>query len=254
MIRFQNVALGSDFARDGSAVVRRVVSAVEVANMHAIFCSLVPESSSYPGGLFEITGAAMSHPALGEIARDRRFGALAAAALGAIRIQHLQDSLLYKPAAAGGVVEWHQDHTYVGFLVPARVVALRIALEPETEDSGCMRVVDGSHAWGPIDPVRALTETSVASLVPALSAAQREALDHARPLVLAPGDVSIHHCLTLHGSGPNRADTARRTIILRMFDGACRLERSRLPPGAEAYFPCDGEHLSSARFPIVHGE
>jgi phytanoyl-CoA dioxygenase PhyH len=241
-----------DFERDGSIVVRGVVSSSELAAMAEVFSSLIPDSPHYPRGLFEITGAAQAHPALGAIARDPRFGELAAHALGARRIQHLQDSLLYKCAAGDGIVEWHRDHTYVGFLVPARVVALRIALTHDTELSGCMHVVDGSHAWGPIDTVRALSETSVASIVPSLSPAQRDALATSRALELEPGDVSIHHCLTLHGSGPNRSDTARRTIILRMFDADCRLDRSRLPPGAEAYFPCDADdRLSPERFPIV---
>ena len=61
-----------------------------------------------------------------------------------------------------------------------------------------------------------------------------------RPCI-APGDVSIHHCLTLHGSGPNRSGRPRRTIILPMFDSDCRLDAARLPKGAEHYFPTDGD-------------
>ena len=145
------------FDRDGSIVVRGVVPRDEIAGMAAMFSTLIPDSPHYPGGLFEITGAAQSHERLAAIARDRRFGELAARALGARHVQHLQDSLLYK--CAGGVVEWHRDHTYVGFLVPARVVALRIALTHETDASGCLRVVDGSHTWGPIDVVRPMAFT-----------------------------------------------------------------------------------------------
>ena len=244
--------LGADFERDGFVVVRGVVPAGELVAMRALHAALIPDHAPAPAGLLEITGAAQANPGLAAIARDRRFGALAARALGAPIVQHLQDSLLYKPARQGAVVEWHQDHTYVGFLVPARIVALRIALAPETEASGCMRVVPGSHSWGPIDAVRALSDTSVASLLPALSPMQRDALSRTQAIELAPGDVSIHHCLTLHGSGPNLSDIARRTIILRMFDADCRLDRARLPPGADAYFPStDDDHLSPDRFPIV---
>src|SRR5512138_1117415 len=244
--------LAEQFQRDGWVVVRGVVTRDEVAAMAAAFAALIPDSPHYPSGLFEITGAAQTHAPLAAIARDPRFGELAARALGALRIQHLQDSLLYKCAGGVGVVEWHRDHTYVGFLVPARVISLRIALTRETEASGCMRVVDGSHTWGPRDTVRALSETSVASLVPALSPSERDALATARPLELEPGDVSIHHCLTVHGSGTNVTETARRTIILRMFDADCRLDRTRLPHGADVYFPCGaGDRLATERFPIV---
>lgn len=30
---------------------------------------------------------------------------------------------------------------------------------------------------------------------------------------LKAGDIEIHHCLTLHGSGPNRCGLPRRTIV-----------------------------------------
>ncbi len=247
-----------DFARDGWAVVRGVVPADELAAMAAVFAAAIPDGEHYPrrddGVLCEVTGLAGRYPPLAAIARDPRFGALVARALDASRIQLLQDSLLYKPARDGGSVAWHQDHTYVGFVVPARVVSLRIALLPEDEGNGCMRVVDGSHHWGPVGAQRALTETQVDSLLPALTDAQRSSLAAARPLELAPGDISIHHCLTLHGSGPNRSAQPRRTIILRMFDAACRLDPTRLPPGGEAYFPTDADgHLADSAFPVVAG-
>lgn len=244
----------TNFERNGWTVARNVLAADEVARMHDVFTTLIPEVT-YPRGpdgvVWEVTGASRAHAPLDAFARDPRFGALVANALGASRVQLLQDSLLYKPAHDGGPVEWHQDHTYVGYLTPPRVVSLRIALLPEDTHNGCMRVVDGSHAWGPVGDVRALRESRVDSIAAGLSDMQRAALAAARSLELAAGDISIHHCLTLHGSAPNHSGRARRTIILRMFDGACELDRSRLPPGAEQYFPTLGNHLAPSAFPIV---
>jgi ectoine hydroxylase-related dioxygenase (phytanoyl-CoA dioxygenase family) len=242
-----------DFERDGAVIVRGVVDPAELAAMHDAFATLIPEGA-YPGGVREITGAARAWDPLKRIARDPRFGAIAAEMLGAARVQLLQDSLLYKPAHDGGPVEWHQDHTYVGFLVPARVVSLRIALFAEDASNGCMEVVDGSHRWGPIGESRALRDASVASLAPALDPERRAELDRPRALVLAAGDVSVHHCLTLHRSGVNHSARPRRTIILRMFDAECRLDATRLPEGASAHFPTDGDgHLVASAFPITHG-
>ena len=211
----------------------------------------------YPAGpdgiVREVTGLAR-YPQVAHVATNRRFGALVAEALGAERVQLLQDSWLYKPPHDGGTVELHQDRTYIGYLVPARVATLRIALELEDESNGCMRAVDGSHRWGAIGDDRSLVADSVTSLVPTLSVEQQGSLATARSLALEPGDVSIHHCLTLHGSPRNTSDRARRTIILRMFDAACTVDRARLPAGAEAYFPTDAEgHLDTAAFPLVHG-
>ena len=147
----------------------------------------------------------------------------------------------------------HQDHTCVGYLTPARVISLRVALLPEDDVSGCRRVVDGSHRWGPIGAVRALSEGLVDSLFPALGPEQRAALGSAR-LALEPGDVTIHHCLLLHGSGPNRSDRARKTVILRMLDGDCRLDETRVPAGAAAHFPTDESgRLATSAFPRVFG-
>lgn len=250
------MTIAGEFERDGWMVARGVVPPRELATMRDVFEALIPSNAALPRGpdgiLGEVTGASRAYEPLMRIARDARFGALVAGALGATRVQLLQDSLLFKPARDGGTVHWHQDYTYVGFLTPPRVVSLRIALLPERVDSGCMQVVNGSHRWGQIGDVHALTESRVESLLSALSPEQSEAVAGATPLELEPGDISVHHCLTLHGSGPNRGGQPRRTIILRMFDADCRLDPARLPAGAESYFPTDaGGRLAASAFPVV---
>jgi hypothetical protein len=58
----------------------------------------------------------------------------------------------------------------------------------------------------------------------------------------------------LHRSGENRSPRTRNTLITRLFDAACRLVPVRLPPGAAAYFPVDGQgHLADSAFPVVYG-
>jgi ectoine hydroxylase-related dioxygenase (phytanoyl-CoA dioxygenase family) len=249
--------IDAEFARNGSAVLRAAIALKRLAAMRKVFAQLVPhrdERRRRDGILKEVTGAKRTHAVLDAIACDPKFGALAAEALGARRVQLLQDSLLYKPAYHGGAVEWHQDYTYVAYLAPPRVVTIRIPLDCEDELNGCMRVVDGSHKWGLVGRMKVLQKQRVTSLVGSLDAAQRAAVDRARPLVLAPGDVSVHHCLTLHSSTPNRSDRARRTIILRMFDADCCLVVRRLPKEARRYFPADNDgHLAVGAFPLVHG-
>jgi hypothetical protein len=247
--------MASSFERDGSATVRRVIPPAEVAAMQAVFTAML--STRTPprraGVVWEVAGAAATHAPLAAIARDPRFGRLAAAALGVSRVQLLQDSLLYKPPRTGGSVAWHQDYTYVGFLTPPQVVSVRIPLHAEDDENGCMRVVDGSHTWGPVGDVRAFRETGVTSLVRRLDAGQRRALARARPLVLEPGDVSIHHCLTVHSSPRNHSNRPRQTIVLRLFDADCRLAPERLPRAARRYFLVDESgRLEGAAFPLVY--
>jgi non-heme Fe2+,alpha-ketoglutarate-dependent halogenase len=49
-----------------------------------------------------------------------------------------------KEAHDPSYVSWHQDLTYWG-LEPADIVTAWVALSPSTPESGCMRVVPGSH-------------------------------------------------------------------------------------------------------------
>lgn len=251
------MSLHDDFETHGWVLVRNVIPEEDLARFHRAFAHLVPEID-YPrrpeddGVVWEVTGTAAAVPALRRISRDPRLASLVAEALGCPRVQLLQDSLLYKPSREGGSVQWHQDHTYTGFLTPPRVASLRVALLAEDEAAGCMRVVDGSHRWGPLGDLSALSATRVDSLLPALSDEQRQAIAGARLLELAPGDVTIHHCLTLHGSGPNRSPAPRKTIILRMFDSACRLDASRLPEAARASFVTEPDGtLSRELFPLL---
>ena len=53
-------------------------------------------------------------------------------------------SFFTKEAHDPSYVSWHQDLTYWG-LEPADIVTAWIALSPSTPESGCMRVVPGSH-------------------------------------------------------------------------------------------------------------
>ncbi|MED5406702.1 MAG: phytanoyl-CoA dioxygenase family protein, partial [Pseudomonadota bacterium] len=63
------------------------------------------------------------------------------------------DILLYsagyiiKEPHSAGHVSWHQDLTYWGFSEDAQV-SLWLALSPATPESGCMRMLPGSHRGG----------------------------------------------------------------------------------------------------------
>ncbi len=53
-------------------------------------------------------------------------------------------SFFWKPAGDPGFVSWHQDSTYWGLSHP-NVVTAWVAFTPSTPESGCMRVVLGTH-------------------------------------------------------------------------------------------------------------
>ncbi len=118
-----------------------------------------------------------------------------------------------KPAASPGFVSLHQDSTYAGLEPPDGVVNAWLALTPSTEESGCLRVVPGSHRLGqlPHDNTRAPDNM--------LFFGQRAALPAAAPapvpVVLAPGEASLHGMRLVHGSGPNRSGRPRIGLVIR---------------------------------------
>ena len=72
------------------------------------------------------------------------------------------------------------------------------------------------------------------------------------PIELNAGDVSIHHCLTYHGSYENSTGRVQKTIVTHVFDGDCRLKHERLPSNAVHLFHTDIKgHLLPSSFPLL---
>ncbi len=133
-------------------------------------------------------------------------------------------SMFAKPAGSGSYVSWHQDSTYWG-LEPPDIVTAWIALTPSTEESGCMRVVPGSHRWGQLDHRDGFAEANMLSRGQEVQVAVDE--DRAVDIVLSPGEMSLHHVRIIHGSKPNRAAHPRVGFAARYIPTSCRQRGGR---------------------------
>ncbi len=102
-------------------------------------------------------------------------------------------------------VSWHQDLTYWGLSSDAQVSAW-LALSPATPESGCMRMVSGSHKRGRCDHHATNDETNVLYGGQTIRDVDE---NKARLLPLEPGEASFHHGWTLHASRPNQSDDRR---------------------------------------------
>jgi phytanoyl-CoA hydroxylase len=246
------------FAAHGYLVVRGAVSASRVAELVSALDQVLPEQHYARGGggrPLEVAGISRGSPEIARHTHHRLLAALGADALGASRVQLLQDTALIKAAVDGGRVEWHQDYTYLAYLDEPRAVTLRLALTPCTRESGCLRVIDQSHHWGFQGNSQALAAASVGDALGSLPPELRErARDREVFVELQPGDISLHHCLTFHGSLENRSGRPRKTLVTRLFDTACKLEPSRLPrPESLVHFPTDAAgHFRSDAFPVLY--
>ena len=118
-----------------------------------------------------------------------------------------------KEANTSHIVSMHQDLTYWGLGATQGLVTAWIALSPSTPASGCMDFVRASHK----NPILPHEDTFDDNNL--LSRGQEIKVDVADEdkvaIEIHPGQMSLHHGLTIHGSGPNRSDDRRIALVVR---------------------------------------
>ncbi len=111
------------------------------------------------------------------------------------------------------IVSMHQDLTYWGLGAIDGLVTAWIPLSPATPKSGCMDFVAGSHKNAILEHEDTFDEDNL------LSRGQEVKVDVAdadkTAIEIHPGQMSLHHGLTIHGSGPNSSDDRRIALVIR---------------------------------------
>lgn len=119
-----------------------------------------------------------------------------------------------KDAGSESFVSWHQDTRYWG-LSSDQVITAWLALSPASVDSGCMRVMPGTHVGDVLAHEDRYDENNM------LTRGQEIAgeLDEARAthMPLATGEMSIHNYRLAHASGPNVTDDRRIGISMHFM-------------------------------------
>ena len=247
----------ASFADKGWLVVRGVIDADRIQQLKTALDTIIPEAryaSGYRGRVVEIASISRGSSEIEKNTRDPRLTRLAAAALGVDRLRLFQDTAFIKPASGGGGVEWHQDFSYFAFFERPCALTLRLALTPCTIKSGCLRVISGSHSWGlqsgDLSFRAARVDDALGGLSPELRA---RAASNEATIELAPGDVSLHHCLTFHSSQENQDTSPRKTLAIRYMEADLRVVIERLPSKeALARLAPDAEgRLGGEMFPLV---
>lgn len=121
-------------------------------------------------------------------------------------------SLFVKESKDPGYVSWHQDSTYWGLSQPD-VVTAWVALSPSTRESGCMKMLPGSHKLQQLPHYDTLAEHNLLTRGQEIAVEVDE--DEAVFLVLNPGEISLHNIRTIHGSEPNRSHERRIGVAMR---------------------------------------
>ena len=112
-----------------------------------------------------------------------------------------------------GFVSWHQDARYMG-LEPHDGVTAWFALSRSDAESGCMRMIPGSHR----DDLRDHNDTFGAENLLTRGQAIEDVEESAAvDLVLRPGQASFHHPRVIHGSQPNRSGDRRIGFAIQSY-------------------------------------
>lgn len=115
-------------------------------------------------------------------------------------------TLWWKQKGSAKRVPWHQDGTYFG-LAPHEHVTAWVALSPSNLRTGCVRIIPGTHRNGQLPHADHDDPTLMLSRGQTLVGTIEEA--RAEPMVLSPGEFSLHHTLAIHASDPNTGDDDR---------------------------------------------
>jgi phytanoyl-CoA hydroxylase len=218
--------LRSDFRRDGFVFLPGFLSPDEVAevNRHLetlirdVVPTLPPEAAFYEGPrpadptdqttLKQIQSLYSLDPFFDGMMFESRFEELASVLLDdGVVGRNMQ--YFNKPPKIGQPTPAHQDGYYF-MLDPNEAVTMWMALEPVDEANGCVRYVRGSHLRG----LRPHGRTQVVGFSQGMTDfGTPDDLENEVFFPTQPGDLLVHHALTIHRADGNQSETRTRKAL-----------------------------------------
>ncbi len=161
-----------------------------------------------------------------------------------------QDNVIWKPPGAKAL-GFHQDNSYQDWIVPASMMTCWIALDGTTAAGGTLEYVRGSHNWplspmirqfhGPEDPQEDLRR----------AAAEVGETPEIVAVEVPAGGGAFHHGGTWHGSGVNRGDRPRRSLVAHCMPAAARFHPSNTGPIYGRYKRFGSDEMEESYFPVL---
>ena len=214
-----NHGIKARFEEDGFAVVQGFVGSGEVARINTeidryvaeVVPGIPPEAAFYetkgdPSTLKQLPRISEYDAFFRQFHTHDRMRDLASLVLGCAVVP--RDAQWFdKPPGIGGPTPAHQDGFY-DRIVPVEMVNMWLALDPVEEENGCVRYVTGSHR----DGLREHARTNTLGFSQGLVGWGPD--DEAREVAVCaqPGDMLVHHGLTVHRADGNASDRHRRAI------------------------------------------
>ncbi len=169
-----------------------------------------------------------------------------------------EDTTFVKSPNTSQRTTFHQDWSYFQ-IKGEKCCIVWIPLDPVTEENGGMEYIRGSHLWGKTYAPNLLIAQSIDPMSPYEKLEDIESNIHKHDVIrfdVEPGDVIIHHVMTVHGSSGNKSkEKMRRAIAFRYcgddityFDKPGALEQPFVTHKLE-----NGDRLHSDDYPLVYG-
>ncbi len=205
-------------------------------------------------------------PNFSEFMRSSPLPRLAAEFMQAEELRFFYDQLLVKEPRTAEHTPLHQDLPYWP-IRGSQIISIWAGFDPVTEEAGAVQYIKGSHKWGKF--YAPATFGSASHFADIYRKAGLEEMPDPERLIsenemllwdLAPGDVVVHHPLTLHFSPGNLTATGRRRGLALRYIGEDVTWDDR--PGTFITNPnlaktlppidlTDGEPLRGELFPLV---
>jgi len=128
-----------------------------------------------------------------------------------------------KPPRIGKFTPPHQDGYYF-MLDPSEAVTMWLALDPVDESNGCIRYIPGSHRRG----LRPHARTEVLGFSQGITDYTDADRRAEVPMVAEPGDLLVHHAVTVHRADGNPSERNRRSIGLIYYAARAQQDKRGL--------------------------
>ncbi len=224
-------AAKADFDRDGYAVIRGFQTTDEVQQLEEEISRYVRdilphqpsdaafyEDKSHPETLFRLSCLQDFSSYFAQIPKQERFVDLSAMLLkDTVVSKGIQ--LFGKAPRVGNETPSHQDGYYFT-LEPNEALTVWLPLDRTDEENGSICYVPGSHKRGLLPHGRGDTFGFSQGLLDYTDEDRATEVT----IVADPGDLIVHHSLTIHRADPNRSDRRRWAIGLVYYAGRAKVD------------------------------
>lgn len=215
------------FDRDGYVFIPGFFSAEQVAEVNKQLSTIVTEVlpvtpemhvayefKDSPETLKQILDLHQHSNFFNELMVNSEFEKLAESLLGEKVIGKTVE-FFDKPARIGKATPPHQDAYYFS-IKPPQAVTLWLALEDVDMENGCVSYITGSHTKGMRTHGRTQTAGFSQSII---DYGTEEDLSVLRSFPAKPGDLLIHHCMSIHTAGANTTESRSRKALGLVYWG-----------------------------------